>query len=130
MEYDLKERLPTKEMEGWVEAKKGGSELMDLGDQFGVRPLEDRTVAYCVGDVVMLPMLREVYEGRFGEDEQGWMEKVKEESERRVAEACSVGYQPEGWEKKYGPWGKVGDVEVGVVGDRGTVGGEKVIGES
>jgi hypothetical protein len=52
--------------------------------------------------VVLLPMLRELYLRRLSAQ---WKARVVEETEKRVRESQSAGYNPHGREKALGPWG-------------------------
>lgn len=103
VEYDLRGTVNRTVIEAWLKEKKQGSDAMET-DQFSVRPLRPETVRYCVGDVEMLPRLREVYMRKITPD---WLVKVKEESARRVQQAHAPGYQPHGANKKFGPWSSV-----------------------
>lgn len=104
VEYDLRPYVARSVLDGWLKDKKDGSAAMET-DQFSVRPLRPETTRYCVGDVEMLPRLREVYMRKITPD---WLVKVKAESVRRVEEAHSPGYKPNGADKKFGPWRSVG----------------------
>jgi exonuclease 3'-5' domain-containing protein 1 len=104
VEYDLRPYVARSVLEGWVKDKKDGSDAMET-DQFSARPMRPETVRYCVGDVEMLPRLREVYMRKITPD---WLVKVKAESVRRVEEAHSAGYKPHGADKRIGPWRSVG----------------------
>jgi len=54
------------------------------GRMFDARPMEAKTVEYCVGDVVLMPALHAVYLRRIA---VGWLSQVVLESSRRVDEA-------------------------------------------
>ena len=79
------------------------------GDTFGCRPLDAKTMQYCANDVIHLPALRDVYTKKI--DSQ-WMQKIKDESARRVVEACGPAYQPQSEAKKLGPWGSASGQKV------------------
>ena len=97
VEKDLK--LGFMDLHRWIKTKKEVTALMP-GDTFGRRPLDDKTLQYCVNDVIHLPALRDVYTKTI--DSQ-WMQKVTDESARRVVEACGPAYQPQSEAKKLGP---------------------------
>lgn len=71
-------------------------------DHFSVRPLAPETLSYCVGDVQYLPRLRDAYMRKCT---AATLAKVKRESEKRVQEAYSPAYTPDGEHRKFGPWG-------------------------
>jgi exonuclease 3'-5' domain-containing protein 1 len=71
-------------------------------DFFDVRPLDPKTIQYCVNDVLYLPALQAFYMKRIAPK---WQVKAIEESARRVVEAHSAGYDPQGENKRKGPWG-------------------------
>jgi exonuclease 3'-5' domain-containing protein 1 len=69
---------------------------------FASRPMNAKTVQYCANDVIHLPDLHALYLKRI---QGNWLVRAKQESERRVAEAHSPGYEPQSPTKKLGPWG-------------------------
>jgi len=72
-------------------------------DIFSIRPLDAKTMQYCANDVMYLPALRDVYAKKL---DSKWRDEAKEESARRVDEACGHTYDPQSEAKKYGPkWG-------------------------
>lgn len=75
--------------------------LMDA-KVFDVRPMDDKTIQYCVNDVIHLPQLHALYLRRMEGD---WLEKAKEQSAKRVVEAHSPSYEPQSEKNKLGPWG-------------------------
>lgn len=89
------------ERERWLRTKKDIKALMPF-NIFGVRPMSDKTVQYCVGDVTHLPELYTVYLERINSE---WLVKAMQESANRVLEAQSLGYEPQSPAKKLGPWG-------------------------
>lgn len=93
--------LGWRERTHWLRTKTEVRDQMP-NDVFARRPLDAGTVQYCVNDVVHLPALRDLYAARI--DSQ-WMEKVMDESARRVAGACDPAYEPQSEAKKLGPWG-------------------------
>ncbi|KAK4209013.1 hypothetical protein QBC37DRAFT_60080 [Rhypophila decipiens] len=77
------------------------SSTAQSSDIFARRPLDTKIIDYCVGDVVHLPALFDVYDKRIN---PVWRQKGMEESAKRVEEACSPGYQPNGMSKRFSPW--------------------------
>ncbi|CAG1988028.1 unnamed protein product [Fusarium graminearum] len=69
---------------------------------FTRRPLDAKTIQYCVNDVLYLPALYSAYAKR---TDGQWMKKVMDESERRVVDACGPSYEPQSKARKLGPWG-------------------------
>lgn len=103
VQYDL--NLKPQVLYRWQKVKKQGQAGM-AADIFSTRPLAEDTIRYCVGDVEYLPDLYDTYRKRITSE---WMEKVKAESGKRVEEAHSPNYQPQGENKKFGPWGGGGE---------------------
>lgn len=68
---------------------------------FSARPLDAKTILYCVNDVNHLPALQAVYERRIW---PLWLAKAKDHSQRRAVEACSPSYDPQSPDKARGPW--------------------------
>ncbi|KAF3068381.1 hypothetical protein GL218_08249 [Daldinia childiae] len=99
VEKDLK--LKFMELHSWIKTKRDIQALMP-NNIFAHRPLDAETIRYCSNDVVYLPALRETYIQRI--DSQ-WIEKVMDESARRVVDACSPSYESQSGTKKLGPWG-------------------------
>ncbi|KAK3296638.1 ribonuclease H-like domain-containing protein [Chaetomium fimeti] len=99
IENDL--RLKFTELHRWLKTKKEVQALM-ANDIFSRRPLDAKTMQYCVNDVMYLPALRNLYAKRITSE---WMGKAMEESARRVVEACGPAYMPQSDKKKLGPWG-------------------------
>ncbi|KAF7553134.1 hypothetical protein G7Z17_g3844 [Cylindrodendrum hubeiense] len=89
------------EVHRWIKTKKEVQTLMP-DDIFAHRPLDAKTMQYCVNDVVYLPLLHNIYTKRI--DSQ-WMEKAMAESAQRVIDACGSAYEPQSETKKLGPWG-------------------------
>ncbi|KAM5353931.1 hypothetical protein ACJ41O_000581 [Fusarium nematophilum] len=90
----------------WTAVKDRGIELFhpDKGGSYEVfneRPLRSEVEMYCVNDVRFLPGLRDRYWGMLT---PVWREKVEEEAARRVRESQSPDYEPQGADKRYGPW--------------------------
>ncbi|KAI1269212.1 ribonuclease H-like domain-containing protein [Xylariaceae sp. FL1019] len=98
VEHDL--HLGFMERHRWAKIKKDMKPFMS-GDIFAKRPLADTTKAYCAGDVIYLPSLRDTYSSKLSPE---WSAKVIAESERRVDMACSPSYDPNSADKKFGPW--------------------------
>lgn len=84
--FDLK--LGFMELNRWIRTKKEA--LMSI-NVFASRPVDATTVHYCTNDVLYLPDLHALYLKRIQGD---WLARAKQESERRVAEAHSPGYEP------------------------------------
>ena len=96
--------LSDRDHDRWVRIKDHGTSRMG-SDHFSVRPLAPETIDYCAGDVWYLPQLRNSYM-RFCTPQK--FERVRAMSMARVREAHSPGYQPNGPQKKFGPWGHNG----------------------
>lgn len=88
----------------WLRTKQDIKKLMRT-DVFSIRPLGPKTMEYCQNDIIHLPALHELYMARIKPE---WLTKAKEESDRRVTEARSPGYDPQSEGKKLGPWGSGG----------------------
>lgn len=84
----------------WVRCKEETKKLMPT-NVFAIRPVEDKTIQYCVNDVTHLPRLHAVYSNRIGRD---WLVEAKEESLKRLTEARSPTYNPQSTTKALGPW--------------------------
>ena len=54
--------------------------------------MTEKTIQYCVNDVVHLPALREYYMRRISGD---WPAKAREATTRRLAEVRSPAYEPQ-----------------------------------
>ncbi|KAL0929621.1 uncharacterized protein CTRU02_215520 [Colletotrichum truncatum] len=76
--------------------KHGGSY-----EVFNIRPIQMPIKDYCINDVQYLPQLRERFWERLS---NGWREKVKVETQKRVLESQSKSYEPQGDKKKFDPW--------------------------
>ncbi|KAK8029416.1 hypothetical protein PG993_010707 [Apiospora rasikravindrae] len=85
----------------WISSKQDIKGLM-LTNIFAARPVEEKTVQYCVNDVIHLPDLHTTYLGRISGP---WLAKAKEETLRRLSDARSVAYNPQSDMKALGPWG-------------------------
>ena len=99
VQFDLK--LGFMETNRWIRTKKEVRNLMP-NNVFTARPMDDKTVQYCVNDVIHLPELHALYLARMQGD---WLARAMEESARRVVDAHSSGYEPQSPAKKLGPWG-------------------------
>ncbi|KAJ2894340.1 exonuclease [Zalerion maritima] len=87
----------------WAKAKQGGkAKINSRHEIFSDRPMTSEIQEYYLGDVTMLPKLRETYWERLSE---GWKEKVLEESGKRDEESHRGGCEPHGDHKLLGPWG-------------------------
>jgi len=78
--------------------EKGGSY-----EVFNERPLTKEMADYCIGDVMHLPALRNIY---WNQLTAAWKVKVGDGARNRVRESQSPDYEPHGESKRYGPWGK------------------------
>lgn len=103
IEKDLS--LRWEEKQPWARTKQEVRALMNMpnSDIFSRRPLDAKTLQYCVNDVVYLPALHKLYTKRINKS-SGWLAKAMVESARRVTEACGPGYVPQSEDKKFGPW--------------------------
>ncbi|KAK3947360.1 ribonuclease H-like domain-containing protein [Pseudoneurospora amorphoporcata] len=74
------------EKQRWVRTKQEVRALMNMpnNDIFSRRPLDAKTLQYCVNDI---------------------LGKAMDESARRVVESCGPGYVLQSENKKFGPWG-------------------------
>ncbi|KAK7697546.1 hypothetical protein SLS64_013428 [Diaporthe eres] len=96
--HDIK--LPFVEKERWLRTKHEGRSLLMSQDIFSTRPLASDTLVYCVSDVVHLPALQKFYMQRITPELLDW---AREESQRRLADALSPGYEPQSPDKLYRP---------------------------
>lgn len=86
--------------ERWQRTKKDIVNLMPTG-VFSKRPLDAKTIQYCINDVERLPDLQAVYMKRIT---RAWLKRAGRETERRLIEARSPGYKPQSPKKAFGPW--------------------------
>ncbi|KAG8664598.1 hypothetical protein FPOAC2_13908 [Fusarium poae] len=93
--------LKVMEVHRWIKTKREVKALIP-NDIFTRRPLDAKTIQYCVNDVVHLPALHNIYAKRI---DSRWMKKVMDESARRIVDACGPLYEPQSETKKLGPWG-------------------------
>ncbi|KAI4701172.1 hypothetical protein J4E89_010748 [Alternaria sp. Ai002NY15] len=70
-------------------------------EAFSKRPLPDDIVVYCVGEVMLLPELRNKL---WGTRTQEWRDLVRDETERRVVYTHGADYQPGGTDWVLAPW--------------------------
>ncbi|KAK6863652.1 hypothetical protein PG995_000180 [Apiospora arundinis] len=85
----------------WISSKQGIKGLMRT-NIFSARPVEEKTVQYCVNDVIHLPDLRTAYLERIS---GSWLAKAKDETLRRLNDARSLAYDSQSDSKALGPWG-------------------------
>jgi exonuclease 3'-5' domain-containing protein 1 len=109
VQFDLK--LGFMEIHRWIRTKKEVQSLMST-NVFATRPIDAKTIQYCVNDVLHLPDLHALYLRRIEGD---WLARATEESSRRVAEAHSPGYDPQSPTKKLGPWDSETEKRVGTL---------------
>ncbi|KAI9848551.1 MAG: hypothetical protein M1837_007220 [Sclerophora amabilis] len=98
IQFDLK--IGSMEINRWIRTKEEIKNLMPCG-VFDGRPIDAKTVQYCINDVLHLPDLHVLYLGHI---EGTWLAEAREESERRVAEAHLPDYEPQSPTKSLGPW--------------------------
>jgi exonuclease 3'-5' domain-containing protein 1 len=106
IEYDAP-MSPTEKME-WKGVKDVGHKMFrpEAGGSYEVfnqRPLSDAILRYCINDVQYLPLLRNLYMNKL---DKSWKSKVEVETKNRVTESQQPSYQPQGEDKRYGPWEK------------------------
>ena len=65
--------------------------------------MKAKTIRYRVNDVTYPPKLHDMHKRLL---KPGWLQRVLVESQRRVLEAQSPGYNPQGPDKRLGPWGR------------------------
>lgn len=97
--------LSWSEKRAWQVTKDAGVKLFapehgGTREVINERPLPELLAKYCAQDVKVLPRLAKVYEGRMS---AVWKERVGAETEKRLRESRSVGYQPNGRHKALGP---------------------------
>lgn len=90
----------------WKEAKEKGLGLFHPSrggsyEAFNARPLDADLTEYCVNDVLLLPVLRDKYLARL---DGLWRTKVSVEAAKRVVESQAPTYEPQGKNKRFGPW--------------------------
>jgi len=90
----------------WNCIKQIGAQLFkpELGggyEVFDQRPLSKAMVEYCVGDVVILPMLHDFF---WEPRKQEWRDLIAKKSMERVEESQSEDYQPNGFHKAKSQW--------------------------
>lgn len=100
VEYDI--RLGHTDRQRWLQTKSDIKKLM-RNDIFSTRPLAPSILRYCLNDVVHLPTLHEHYVARITRE---WSSKVLKESQRRLDDARSPGFQPQSPGMVFGPWGR------------------------
>ncbi|KAJ5946815.1 hypothetical protein N7454_003654 [Penicillium verhagenii] len=99
--------MKDRERREWKSTKNAGLKLFapEHGGSYAVfdkRPLADEIMNYCVQDVCFLPLLWEKYRDAMTPQ---WFERVKNESQSRVAHSQSASYVPSGRHKALGPKG-------------------------
>lgn len=88
-------RLAKEEGERLFKAEHGGSY-----EAFNQRPIPDKIIAYCVGDVKCLPHLWD----QFSKNTNRWRDLVNEETRKRVAASQKPEYQSHGPNRTLAPW--------------------------
>lgn len=99
-------QLSAKAQQCWEATKEGGKALFAPAsgasyEVFNIRPLPDNIINYCAGDVVHLPRLWKVYSQKI---DKSWLERVQEETRKRVAMSQDESYDPHGKDKAFSPW--------------------------
>ncbi|KAG6024252.1 hypothetical protein E4U19_003874 [Claviceps sp. Clav32 group G5] len=90
----------------WEQHKKSTNDLFDpqKGGRFEVfseRPFRKGILEYCVGDVVLLPGLYNIYERKLS---AVWRERVRTATVARVRLSQSASYVPNNRDNALGPW--------------------------
>lgn len=98
IEYGLKLKYTDRAL--WMATKNAVTAKMST-NIFAMRPMEEKTVQYCVNDLVHLPALRALYLSRVTGD---WAAKVQDATKNRLLEVRSPRYQPQSEDKKFGSW--------------------------
>lgn len=70
---------------------------------FNSRPMLQDVIDYCAQDVIYLPILWMVYSKKISEK---WLQRVQEETRRRVSMSQTESYDPHGKHKVWSPWAK------------------------
>ncbi|CAG8972542.1 hypothetical protein HYALB_00001234 [Hymenoscyphus albidus] len=100
--YDLKLRFTKRER--WIRRKNKIQAFMPYG-VFSIRPISEKTIEYCVADVLHLPKLCALYLQRLHPAiKNDWLSKVAKESENCVLEAHSLTCDPTSEARKLGLW--------------------------
>ncbi|KAL8689781.1 MAG: hypothetical protein Q9218_004623 [Villophora microphyllina] len=99
-------RLGEKARQDWQATKRRGRELFapECGGSYEIfnkRPLCQDLVDYCTQDVVCLPILYDLYSEGLS---SAWTEKLRKETEKRIAKVQSVSYDPHSTKKIVSPW--------------------------
>lgn len=102
---EQEQALPSLALSQWQSTKKEVVKMFDpkLGGSYEIfnkRPLPQILVEYCIGDVQFSPILSTVYQSRLN---NYWSEEVLVETEKRLQDSRSPGYQPRGKQKIFGP---------------------------
>jgi exonuclease 3'-5' domain-containing protein 1 len=89
----------------WKLTKGKGEKLFNPNhggsyDVFNQRPIPTDIVAYCAGDVVHLPALRQAFFAQTTRQR----DMIAEETAKRVLVSQSTGYKPQGPDKAKAPW--------------------------
>lgn len=98
IQYDL--NMDYKERQRWMKTKDEIRKLLST-DVFSKRPLDAKTIEYCINDVEKLPELRAVYINKLT---PVWLNKVDVETKRRLTVARSPAWTPQSQENARGPW--------------------------
>ncbi|MCJ1281725.1 hypothetical protein MMC26_001047 [Xylographa opegraphella] len=93
----------------WGAAKKCGHTLFlpENGgsyEVFNLRPMRQDIIAYCVNDIIYLPILWTIYSRKISKE---WASKVQEETDTRVIMSQSISYDPHSKNKGLSPRARV-----------------------
>jgi exonuclease 3'-5' domain-containing protein 1 len=102
---EQEQALPSLALSQWQSTKKEVVKMFDpkLGGSYEIfnkRPLPQILIEYCIGDVQVLPILTTIYQSRLNNH---WSKEVLAETEKRLEDSRSPGYQPRGKQKIFGP---------------------------
>lgn len=100
-------RLAFSEKVQWQATKNKGHRLFDpaSGGSYAVldeRPLSPEMLAYCVQDVIHMPVLLDQYKAKLSD---AWMVKVEQETAARIALSQSASFDPKGQRMAEAPAG-------------------------
>jgi len=110
IERDAPTSLAAKEH--WQRTKEAGARLYnpDKGGRYEVfneRPIGSEIKDYCIGDIVLLPLLYDLYNARLYPppgDGVFWRVQVREETKKRIEHSRHPNYDGNAKSKICGPW--------------------------
>ncbi|MCJ1317361.1 hypothetical protein MMC15_002684 [Xylographa vitiligo] len=99
-------QLSAEAKQGWKTVKQRGQALFlpEHGGSYkvlNVRPMRPDIIAYCVNDVVYLPILWAIYSRKISEE---WASRVQIETCNRLIISRSISYDPHSKNKALSPW--------------------------